>query len=224
MVDYEDLIKSRHSVRRFTDQKIEGEVLEELRKEVDNANHESRLNIQLALNETKAFGEGHYGNFENCKNYIVIIGKKDDKDLDEKCGYYGERIALKAQELGLNTCWVAMTYKKKEVPVKIEDDEKIVIVIATGYGVTQGLSHKVKDFESVSKTSEADSPDWYKKGIEFALLAPTAINQQKFVFELKDSNKVIAKSKLGFHSKIDLGIVKYHFELGAGIKNFEWSK
>ena len=55
-----------------------------------------------------------------------------------------------------------------------------------------------------------------------ALLAPTAINQQKFKFSLHDGNKVSVKAGLGFYSKVDLGIVKYHFEIGAGVKNFEW--
>ena len=200
MSNYEDLVENRHSVRNFTDKKIEGNVLEELKKEVNDCNKQSGLNIQLALNETKAFGEGHYGKFNNCKNYIAIIGNKNDENLNEKSGYYGEK------------------------PFNINDNEKLVIVIATGYGVNQGVAHKVKDFKAVSKTIEDVVPDWYKKGIEFALFAPTAINQQKFVFELKENNKVIAKAKLGPCSKIDLGIVKYHFEIGAGADNFEWIK
>lgn len=224
MNDIEKIIKSRHSVRNFTSKLIEGKALNELKNEIENVNSESELNIQLVLEEEKAFGKTHYGNFENCKNYIVVIGNKDDKDLDEKSGYYGERIVLKAQELGLNTCWVALTYKKSEVPIKLKDNEKIVIVIAIGYGVTKGVSHKIKKFDDVSKTKESSAPSWYIKGIEYALLAPTAINQQKFIFELKNDNEVIAKAKLGPCSKIDLGIVKYHFELGAGIDNFKWKK
>ena len=65
------------------------------------------------------------------------------------------------------------------------------------------------------------TPDWFKKGIDAALLAPTAMNQQKFQFTLKE-NRVLAKAGIGFYSKIDLGIVKYHFEIGAGKKNFDW--
>ena len=44
----------------------------------------------------------HYGKFENVKNYIAIVGNKNDQ---EKAGYYGEKIVLKCPELGLNTCW-----------------------------------------------------------------------------------------------------------------------
>ena len=61
-----------------------------------------------------------------------------------------------------------------------------------------------------------------KKGVEAALLAPTAVNQQKFYLTL-DGNKVKAKAGLGPCAKMDLGIVKYHFELGAGKENFEWA-
>ena len=223
MDNLENIVKSRHSVRKYTDKKIEGEVLEELKSIIDECNQEGQLNIELVVNEEKAFGKSHYGNFQNCKNYIVMIGDKKDKKIDEKCGYYGEKIVIRAQELGLNTCWVALTYNKSEVPCKLEDNEKIVIVIATGYGVNGGTAHKGKSFENVSKTID-NVPDWYKKGIEYALLAPTAINQQKFKFELKKVNEVSLKaSGIGPCTKIDLGIVKYHFELGAGKDNFKWN-
>ncbi len=47
-----------------------------------------------------------------------------------------------------------------------------------------------------------------------AMLAPTAINQQKFYFELLPDNCVRAICKSGPYAKMDLGIVKYHFEKG----------
>ena len=223
MSDLEKIVKSRHSVRKYTDQKIEGEVLDNLQKEIKKCNDESGLNINLILNEEKAFGKTHYGSFENCKNYLLIMFYKNRKDLDEVAGYYGEKVVLKAQELGLNTCWVKLTYNKSEVPCEVKDNEKIAIIIAIGYGQNAGTIHKSKSFEAVSKTIE-NPPDWYKKGVEYALYAPTALNQQKFRFELKDNNEVDLKvAGLGFCSKIDLGIVKYHFELGAGLDNFKWS-
>ncbi len=54
-----------------------------------------------------------------------------------------------------------------------------------------------------------------KKGMEAVSLAPTAVNQQKFYFELKNGI-VTAKNLGGFYSRIDLGIVKYHFEAVTG--------
>ncbi len=216
-----EAIKKRHSVRSFEDKKIEGEVKDKLLQMIDKCNKESGLHIQLVLDEPKAFDGfmAHYGKFLGVKNYITLIGKKTS-DLEETCGYYGEKLVILAQSLGLNTCWVAMTYSKIKSAFEIKDGEKLCCVIAIGYGKTQGVSHKSKSIESVSKVN-GNMPDWFKKGVESALLAPTAVNQQKFKFIL-NGNKVSAKAGIGFYSKIDLGIVKYHFEVGAGIKNFTW--
>ena len=137
-------------------------------------------------------------------------------------GYYGEKLVLLAQTLGLNTCWVAMTFSKRATKGKcvIKKGEKLVCVLALGYGTNQGITHKIKDIKDVCK-DETNMPDWYKRGIEAALLAPTAMNQQKFEFSRED-NVVSVKATGGFYSKVDLGIVKYHFEVGAKKDNFTW--
>ena len=175
------------------------------------------MHIQLIANEPKAFDGfmAHYGKFSGVTNYIAIIGKKS-ADLDEKAGYYGERLVLKAQQLGLNTCWVAMTYSKVKTAYSIAPGEKLCIVISLGYGKNQGVPHKSKSFDAITQV-DGPVPDWFRKGIEAVLLAPTAMNQQKFKFYL-DGDTVSAKAGMGFYSKIDLGIVKYHFEIGAGKK------
>ncbi len=216
-----EAMKKRHSVRQYIDKPIEGDVLNELMAEIDACNKEGGLNVQLVLNEPKAFDSfmAHYGNFKGVTNYLALVGKKC-RDLDEKCGYFGERLVLKAQQLGLNTCWVALTYKKIPNAFKVEKDEKLTVVISIGYGRNRGLVRKSKTAEQVSNVS-ASSPEWFKNGVQAALLAPTAINQQKFYLAL-NGNKVKAKAGLGPCSKMDLGIVKYHFEIGAGKENFEW--
>lgn len=128
---------------------------------------------------------------------------------------------LKAQQLGLNTCWVAMTYKKIPGVFQVGANEKLTVVIALGHGETQGATHKVKSAAEVSNLSSG-SPAWFKAGVEAALLAPTAMNQQKFKLTL-ENGKVSAKAGMGFYAKVDLGIVKYHFEVGAGRENFTWA-
>lgn len=207
-----EAMRNRHSVRSYTDRKIDIEAENELRKLIEEYNKESGLNIQLITNEPEAFDSkmAHYGNFKGCKNYIALIGQKNN---DEKCGYYGERLVLKAQQLGLNTCWVAMTYNKSKVPYKKEKNEKLHIVISLGYGQTQGVPHKSKPMNQLCRVS-GEMPQWFENGMKAAMLAPTAMNQQKFLIELK-KDKVSAKALFGFYSKIDLGIVKCHFEIGA---------
>lgn len=220
-MDIMTAIKERHAVRSYTDTRLSKNVIKELEDEAALCNKESGLNIQLVTDEPNAFDSfaAHYGKFENVKNYVALIGKKDGR-LQEKIGYYGERIALKAQTLGLNTCWVAMTFSKRKSRCSVGKDEKLVCVLSLGYGKTQGSAHKSKPAKELSKYV-GEAPEWFKKGVDGAMLAPTAINQQRFFISGKE-NKVSVRSRGGFYSNVDLGIVKYHFEVCAGKENFVW--
>ena len=221
-MDNTELMKARHSVRQYMETPLEEGVINALEKEIDACNDESGLHIQLVKNEPKAFNGfmAHYGKFSGVTNYIALIGPKNE-GLDEACGYYGERLVLKAQKLGLNTCWVALTYKKVPSAFEIRRGEKLALVIALGYGKTQGAAHKTKTPAEVSNVTP-ESPQWFKDGVDAALLAPTAMNQQQFMLTLKD-DVVEATARPGVCAKVDLGIVKYHFELAAGRENFKWA-
>lgn len=211
-------IKNRHSVRNYLDQPINAELCTALNNIIKECNEQANLNFQLILNEPQAFNNflAHYGKFSGVSNYVVLVAKKGQ---DETVGYYGEKIVLTAQALGLNTCWVALTYKKIKNVFKINKGEKLYCIIALGYGKTAGTSHKIKTIEQVSNAK--NPPEWYINGINAALLAPTAMNQQKFSFNL-ENDYVTIKSGVGFYTKIDLGIVKYHFEIGAGDHQVKW--
>jgi hypothetical protein len=213
----QEAMAARHSVRQYQDKLIEAEKIAVLRGEIDHCNQEGNLHIQLVTDEPEAFSGklAHYGSFRGVTNYIALVGNAD-RTLEERCGYYGERLVLLCQQLGLNTCWVALTYSKSKAAFQVAPGEKLCLVIALGYGANQGTPHKSKPVEKLMQVS-GDMPDWFRSGMEAVLLAPTAMNQQKFVFAL-EGNQVSAKAGLGFYTKIDLGIAKYHFEVGAGKK------
>ncbi len=214
-MDIKEAIKVRHSVRQYQEKAIPADIVTELQREIDKCNQESGLHIQMVTDEKEAFSGmmARYGRFSGVSNYIALIGKKGEK-LAETAGYYGEHIALKAQQLGLNTCWVAGTFSKKKCKVSIESGEKLVCVMALGYGVNQGTSHKSKDMMQLCNVS-GEMPEWFREGMEAAMLAPTAINQQKFVVSMTGET-IRVKAAGGFYSDIDLGIVKYHLEIGSG--------
>ena len=223
-----EAIEARHSVRAYKEQPLTEDVVRVLEEKIECFNQEGKLHIKLVTNEPKAFKGtlAKYGKFKNVSNYLVMAGKKSD-DLDERVGYYGEHLVLLAQMLGLNTCWVGLSYSKVPGTFVLANDEKIACYIALGYGETQGASHKVKTIEQVSNVSDI-TPSWFKRGVQAALYAPTAINQQKFYFEYvrveNNQHKVLAKkgfSLLGY-THMDLGIAKCHFEIGAGKENFVW--
>ena len=226
----QEAIEARHSVRAYKGEPLAADVVEVLEERIKELNEKGHLHMQLIRNETKAFqGKlAKYGKFRGVNNYIVMAGQKAD-DLDERIGYYGEQLVLLAQTLGLNTCWVGLSYSKVPGTYVLEAGEVIKAYIAIGYGETQGVSHKIKSVEQVSNANDL-TPSWFKQGVEAALLAPTAVNQQKFFFEYipaRDGKpvRVLAKrnfSLIGF-TQMDLGIAKCHFEIGAGKDNFEWA-
>lgn len=209
-MDILELMKERHSVRQYKKQQIGQETRNKINSLISEINAESGLQMQAFYDEPDCFDSfmAHYGKFKNVSNYIAIVGTKQEQ---EKAGYYGEKLVLKCQELGLNTCWVAMTHGRTKA--KIEKGKKLLIIISLGYGETQGVSHKSKSISELGKSDKVT--EWFEKGMEAVSLAPTAMNQQKFIFELKNGN-VTAKALNGFYTKIDLGIAKYHFEAVTG--------
>lgn len=216
MLSIEEAIKARHSVRVYQKKSIPEDVVKQLNDFIEECNREGNLHFQFLEDAgntfnrllNKAMGLG------SAPSVIACIGE-DDPTLDSRIGYYGEKIVIFAQQLGLNTCW-AGTYNKKNVKATLSDKERLAIVIAIGYGENQGRVRKSKSVAQVIQGEEKDMPDWFIKGVETALLAPTAINQQKFIFVLKDGEKVEIIDKGGVLSQIDCGIVKYHFEIGSG--------
>ncbi len=213
-----EAIRARHSVRAYLNKKIEEEKAEELKAFIAEVNKEGRLNLQFLENPGKTFGKiiSRAMGLGSAPSVIACVGPDGD-NLDERVGYYGEKVVLKAQAMGLNTCWAGM-FDKKGVPADVKEGERLVIVIAIGYGANQGKQHKSKTAEQVS-FSEGGRPEWFERGVEFALLAPTAVNQQKFEIKLDGNGEVSFTDKGGLFSKVDLGIVRYHFDVGAALSS-----
>lgn len=224
----QEAMEARHSVRAYKDQPLTEEVVMALENKIKELNCKGRLHIQLIRNEPRAFQGllARYGKFRGVSNYIVMAGKKAG-DLDERIGYYGEQLVLFAQTIGLNTCWVGLSYSKVPDTYVLDEGEKIACYIAVGYGVTPGVSRRSKTVSQVSNASDV-TPSWFRHGVEAALLAPTAVNQQKFSFEYAGvaGGRHQVQARKGFslagYTQMDLGIAKYHFEIGAGTENFVW--
>lgn len=225
----QEAIRARHSVRAYTAQPLSEAHCRVLQEKIDQVNRLGRLHVQFIQNEPRAFQGplAKYGKFRGVTNYLVMAGVKAD-DLDDRIGYYGEQLVLLAQTLGMNTCWVGLSYTKVPGTYALDEGEVIKAYIAIGYGATQGATHKIKRIDQVSNVSDA-TPEWFRRGVEAALLAPTAVNQQKFSFEylgVKDGRHQVRAHK-GFsligYTHMDLGIAKYHFEVAVGQENFDWA-
>ena len=239
-MDYCDAIRERHSVRKYLDRPIEAEKIEKIQQLIDECNRDSGLNIQFVTNEPLAFSTGlfKYGAFSGVRNYLAFVAPKNG-NYKEAIGYYGQKIVLLMQMLGLNSCWVALTFKNIKNAYKLREGEELKLVVACGYGTTNGVQHpqnkRLEELYIDNRTQKSlPLPDWFLRGMEAAMLAPTSLNKQKFIITLHDGipssdnstvlYKVSAKAKFDLfgYAPYDLGIVKCNFELAAGKENFEW--
>ena len=217
MTDWEAM-RARHSVRAYLEKPIPPELRQELDAFAETCSRSGGLHITVQYDDPTGFDSrlAHYGSFRNVTNYIILAGKKEG-DFDFRCGYWGEKLVLQAQKLGLNTCWTALTFNKKRVRELVPEGESLCMAIALGYGESQGRQHKSKDPAKVSELA-GPAPDWFREGLEAALLAPTAVNQQKFCFGIRGEEPTARVKGLGSLARVDLGIAALHFELGSGRK------
>lgn len=222
-MDILEAMQQRHSVRRYRDKPIPADIRAQLQQEIDVCNREGNLHLQLICDEPDAFSGAmaRYGSFSGVQNYIAVVGRKTP-GLEQRAGFCGQRVVLLAQQLGLNTCWVALTFSRRKVRIVLNEGEKLLLVIALGYGASPGTPHRSKTMGQLI-CCPLPMPDWFRRGAEYAMLAPTAMNQQKFLLELTGENTVRATARRGPYTKLDLGIVQYHFEQAAGAENFKWA-
>ena len=217
---FKEAAECRHTVRKYTDRKIPRETADKLTERINACNEKFGLDMKLITENTDALGTAvKLVLSKGVRNYIILAGK-DTPDTEEKLGYCGTDVMLLAQTLGLNSWWIGGTFSKSGVKKNATEAEKITGIITIGYGEVQGVPHKSKNPEDVSEY-DGTAPEWFTSGVKTALLAPTALNRQAF-FIKGNGNKVSLSYKSGMLSDTDMGIAKYHFEVGAGKENFEW--
>lgn len=150
------------------------------------------------------------------------LGGTTKAAVDEVIGYWGQKIVLAAQDMGLNTCWCALCSRKKSRAV-VTPGKKVRLVIAVGHGKTQGFSRKTKSIGALSSVECAKAPAWFAAAMEAAQLAPTAMNNQNFkITLLSDGKTVRIEAPQSGLNVIDEGIVRRNFEIAANEARADW--
>ena len=219
--DLYNAIWRRRSVRAFSEKHIEKDKIEALRGSISSLNGISGLTMGF-IEESDSFHSLKAFRFKNVRSVITVKGRTNDPHLDEKCGYYGERIVLEAAALGLGTCWVAVTFNKKSGSLDVKEDETIVCAIPVGYGAEEMTAsadvpdapHRKTKSISDFLGGNTDVPDWVKAAVKAVQFAPTAMNNQRTGFSYVNGT-ISAQTKEGRLNMVDFGITKLHFELAA---------
>ena len=227
---YSEAIIRRISNRKYLAVPLSAEERDELEKVIAQCNEAGTLRLQLAVDFPQAFaGMKSYGMFSGVTNLIALAGPDSDPFLEEKCGYYGEKVVLAATAIGLGTCWVAATYDKEQCARFVQEGERLCCVIAVGQvpespGTKEKLIRGVvrRKSKSVAELSKGVGPDWFMSGVTAVQRAPSARNLQPVRFCYSRDRVTAEITDHHDWSKVDLGIAKYHFEIGAHGGLWDW--
>lgn len=221
-----ETIRERHSVREYDGKPLARAEFDALGAVVEECARESGLDIQLVGDNPEVFNViARFGLIRGCRAHVAFVvddAKAGDVAADEAIGYWGQKIVLAAQDMGLNTCWCALCSRKKSRAV-VAPGKKVRLVIAVGHGKTQGFSRKTKSVEALSSVECAKAPAWFAAAMEAAQLAPTAMNNQNFKITLLSDGKTVRidAPKSGLNV-IDEGIVRCNFEIAANEAGADW--
>ena len=210
----------RRAVRYYKQEPLSDQDANKIQLFLKTLEEASGLRFVLANDEPEVL-ETHIPTFHapDSPNYIAIFTEKDDPMSEMKAGYYGEVLVLMLTQMNLGTCWVAGTFHPEKMKVQPEEGKECRIVIAVGYIDPFHIPayHEPKFYEL------PDEPDWYQGGISAAMMAPQAMGRKDFRFG-HTGNVVRVEKPLDPFRYFDLGILKLHFELGAGRENFTWAR
>ena len=221
-----ETIRERHSVREYDGKPLSRAEFDALGAVVEEFVRESGLDIQLVGDNSEVFNViARFGLIRGCRTHVAFVVddvKAGDVASDEAIGYWGQKIVLAAQDMGLNTCWCALCSRKKSHAV-VAPGKKIRLIIAVGHGKTQGFSRKTKSVEALSSVECAKAPAWFAAAMEAAQLAPTAMNNQNFKITLLSDGKTVRIDALQSGlNVIDEGIVRCNFEIAANEAGADW--
>ena len=229
-------IPQRRARRRYGAKDIEPELLARMQAVCRDFRPFPQARAELvtqSADEVLGGIRGSYGIIKGASAFIAFIGDMDDPHVQEKVGYSGEGIILEATASGLNTCWVAGTFRRRLASslVTISGGERILAVTPIGYapaGYSLGervlptvvRAHSRRPLgELVSDLDRAQWPHWMTAALEAARLAPSAYNRQPWRFHLEPQGITVSAAKLrqdfGFSARLDCGIAMLHIEVAA---------
>lgn len=235
-----ETIRERHFVREYDGKPLSRAEFNALGAVVEECARESGLDIQLVGDNPEVFNViARFGLIRGCRTHVAFV--VDDAKargateadcvemrgarrtaVDEAIGYWGQKIVLAAQNMGLNTCWCALCSRKKSRAV-VAPGKKVRLVIAVGHGKTQGFPRKTKSVGALSSVERAKAPAWFAAAMEAAQLAPTAMNNQNFkITLLSDGKTVRIEAPQSGLNVIDEGIVRRNFEIAASEAGADW--
>jgi nitroreductase len=248
MLTYEEAIKVRRSIRNYDQRQLEDHHLLKVNKLLEKPKRGPFGNkprfILIEKPEARQQAKVKLGTYGFISHAAYFIGgcveKFEFSEVDY--GYSLETIIIELTRIGLGTCWVGGTFKRKDYQIllKTTESETIPCITPVGYkadkkslrerlGLTLTDGSKRFPFEDLFFSDCLNTPlkynqeDKYHKCLELVRRAPSAVNKQPWRVVKQDNkfhfyifrDKMVGNTKNTDLQKVDLGIALAHFKLGV---------
>lgn len=136
-------------------------------------------------------------------------------------GYLGEAFVLECTAMGLGTCWLGGSFRRRaaEQAIKPAAGERIVCITPIGQPgepFTQRPRRSLRQITGLTQEELTALPEWQQRALECARVAPSAANGQPWAFQVRDERITIRMTGTNFgYGPLDNGIAMLHLELGA---------
>jgi nitroreductase len=246
MIGHIEAINIRSSIRNYSKEKLDSNLIEKINEllstpKIGPFDNKPRFVLieKPKAREQEKVRLGTYGFIDNAAYFIGgCIEKSAFSEVDY--GYSLQRIIIELTRLGLGTCWLGGSFRRKDYRklLNTQKNEIIPCITPVGYKSTKksrrerlGLVFSDgslrKDFNTFFFENNFETPiifnpeDNYHKALEAVRKAPSAMNKQpwrvlkiedKYHFYLK-RDSIVGTTKASDLQKVDMGIALANFKL-----------
>ena len=237
VVEWTSAITTRRSVRTYNERPVDPRTLAVLRGFCNALPGRSVARV-VVLDQAPAdlftgLIVGSYGRVVGAPSALVVIGRPEERTVQESMGYLGEAAVLQATAMSLGTCWVAGSFDRAVAAslTVLADDERIFAVSPLGYPHDRArpgerlvkamvrAKHRRPATEIAPGFDAERWPAWAAEGVRLARIAPSAVNRQPWRFDLEDGAITVSVVQRGLEGSVsrllDVGIAMLHFEVVA---------
>ncbi|MEG1285060.1 MAG: nitroreductase family protein [Romboutsia sp.] len=232
-----DAIFYRKSIKKYSNIRIKEYLMDQVKDICSNITYlNDDLNIKAHVVE-----RGHLIHFlmgKGCKikapHYIVVTSNNGD-DYLQNIGFAMENVVLQMTTLGLATCWIDCSLKRKDIlefvdleEIDEENPENPYAVIAFGYPEKSDDlfrrkkdkldREKVKDISKKVDKSFEDAMEAVRFSPSIKNIQPWFFHNSKNGFHIYERNQ---KRSINDMSKISMGIALRHFDIGCKKSNID---
>lgn len=167
-MDILEAIERRRSVRSFDGTGLSENEISRLKEAVGHTESPFGGKVAIRLKSfdlSKGYKPSTYGMIKGAVDFF-LIGMGSDEDSALSAGFRFEQVVLRAQEMGLGTCWIAATFKGSdfERDESFPSGEELRIVSPVGHPAPQRMVEKVARFVVGSKNRKAFSDLFFTDG------------------------------------------------------------